>query len=507
MTLTDIPLEDDRPVAGKEDGKPEQPLKWWQLSLLGVACTIGTGYFLGSGVGLRIGGPSFLFAFALAAAGTYAVYDALAKMTAAEPAKGSFRTYAKRAFGRWAGFSVGWVYGCSELLIMGSQLTALSLFTRLWLPGWPMWTFAAAYASLALLVMLTGTKGFERLEHLFAVVKLSAIALFLVLAGLALFGTFGGGARPPAFPATAAALFPAGALGTWSSLIFAFYAFGGIEIMGLMANRLRNPEEAPKAGRFMLGTLAVLYAGSIALVVTLVAPGMFPEKQSPFAVALGGFGLPYVPHAFNAILIVAGFSTMIASMFAVTGMIVTLAEDRDAPRPFARRMGRRRIPVLALALTTGGMAASVTAAFLIPESVYVVVTTAAGLMLLYNWLFILLSAGRLVRPSGPFRAIRYTGLAAIVLAVAGTTLHPTSRPGFFVSLAFAAAIGLVALIMRKRWKRSEAGSAGGVRAAFVPDWNPRLRVSFLAEQSSESFQPEVGAEDEKRQPGHDRDDR
>ncbi len=30
--------------------KEDKKLKWWQLSLLGVAGTIGTGYFLGSGL-------------------------------------------------------------------------------------------------------------------------------------------------------------------------------------------------------------------------------------------------------------------------------------------------------------------------------------------------------------------------------------------------------------------------------------------------------------------------
>ncbi|GJM76480.1 hypothetical protein HMSSN036_86960 [Paenibacillus macerans] len=91
------------------------------------------------GIGIRMAGPSILIAFVLAAAGTYTVFEVLARMTADRPEQGSFRSYAKRAFGRWAGFGSGWVYWCSELLIMGSQLTALSLFSRFWFPGVPMW--------------------------------------------------------------------------------------------------------------------------------------------------------------------------------------------------------------------------------------------------------------------------------------------------------------------------------------------------------------------------------
>ena len=60
----------------------EGDLKWWQLSLIGVGCTIGTGFFLGSAIGIKITGPSIVFSFILAAIGTYAVYYLLAKMTA-----------------------------------------------------------------------------------------------------------------------------------------------------------------------------------------------------------------------------------------------------------------------------------------------------------------------------------------------------------------------------------------------------------------------------------------
>ena len=63
----------------------------------------------------------------LAAVGTYLVFKHLAAMTADNPDKGSFCSYARKAYGRWAGFSNGWVYWFAEMLITGSQLTAISL--------------------------------------------------------------------------------------------------------------------------------------------------------------------------------------------------------------------------------------------------------------------------------------------------------------------------------------------------------------------------------------------
>ncbi|MET3852639.1 L-asparagine transporter-like permease [Paenibacillus sp. OAE614] len=202
----------------------EKKLKWWQLSLLGVACTVGTGFFLGSHIAIEIGGPSAVVAYALAAFGAYLVYDKLSQMTAEDPMEGSFRSYAKKAFGRWAGFSSGWVYWSSELLIMGSQLTALALFSRFWFPQVPMWCFAAGYGVLGLLIIWVGTKGFERMENIFAVLKIAAIFMFMVIAILAVSGVLPTKAHGPAFPRD---WIPGGLTGFWAALIFAFLRIRG----------------------------------------------------------------------------------------------------------------------------------------------------------------------------------------------------------------------------------------------------------------------------------------
>ena len=436
---------------GEEEEKGT--LRWWQLSLLGVASTIGTGYFLGSGIGIRMAGPSILIAFILAAIGTYTVFEVLARMTADRPEKGSFRSYAKRAFGRWAGFSSGWMYWCSELLIMGSQLTAISLFSRFWFHGMPMWIFAIIYAVLGLAVIFLGNRVFDSMENVLSVIKIAAILMFLIVAGAALMGWIPGGGKAPAFPHTADTFFPTGYRGLWSGFIFAFYAFGGIEVMGMLAVRLRNPKDAPKAGTVMLVLLAIVYLLSIGLALTFISYKAIDPKRSPFITALANYNLPFIPHVFNGVLIVAGFSTMVASLYAVTTMLVTLAKDKDAPLLFARKAWGKR-PLYAIGLTAAGLAASVVMSFVMPGRIYEYITTSAGLLLLYNWFFILVTAGRLLKFSAFGRIKRWTGMTLIVLAVLGTLFHGTSRSGFWGSLIFIAVIGMVTLIMQFAvWKR------------------------------------------------------
>lgn len=437
------------------ESKDEKKLKWWQLSLLGVAGTIGTGYFLGSGLAISIGGPAVIIAYILAAVGTYIVFDALSRMTAQQPEQGSFRSYAKNAFGSWAGFCSGWVYWFSELLIMGSQLTALSIFSRFWFPAVPMWIFAAGFALLGLVIVFFGNKGFDRVEHVLAVIKIAAILMFLIIATALLVGWIDGGKYTPKVPLDYSALFPKGGLGLWSAFLFAFYAYGGIEVLGIMSNRLQKPEEAPKAGKVMLISLVTVYVLSLALAVTMVPLHAFNSKESPFVLALSSDHLAFVPHIFNGVLIVAGFSTMIASLYAVTSMMITLAEEKDAPKLFARKW-KGKYPFYALLLISGGITAAVVMSLLLPGKVYEYITTAAGLMLLYNWSFILLSSGKLLKGSRFSTVKRWTGLLLIVLAVTGTLFHSLSRPGLYISLMLVALIGASDwIVTRVRKKRTE----------------------------------------------------
>ena len=443
----------------------EKKLEWWQLSLLGVGCIIGTGYFLGSGLGIRMTGPAMVIAFILAAIGTYIVFDALAKMYAKDPQKGSFRSYAKKAHGRWAGFSSGWVYWLSEMLIMGSQLTALSIFTKFWFPNSPLWMFATGYAILGVIVVLTGTKGFERLENVFAVVKIAAILMFIILAASGLFGLMGDGKDVFNFPKHAAEVFPGGVKGIWSALIFAFYAFGGIEILGIMSIRLRKKEDAAKAGKIMILLLTAIYILSIGFAVSMVPWQNFNNEESPFVIAMKNYDLAFFPNVFNGALIIAGFSTMSASLFAVTSMLVTLAEDGDAPLFFAKK-GKIKVPFYALLLTIGGLVTSIVLALLMPGTIYEYITTAAGLMLLYNWLFVLVSVNKLITLNWWEQVKRWTGMFLILLAVSGTLFQDSIRPGFFVSVGFVAFVGIISLIIHLTMKKRNKHLAGSPRPVF-----------------------------------------
>ncbi|MFJ8099686.1 amino acid permease [Lysinibacillus sp. NPDC096212] len=430
-------------------------LSWWQLSLLGIGCTLGTGFFLGTSMAIHKSGPAVVIPFLLAAIATYIVYDALVKMSVDNPDKGSFRTYAKQAFGNWAGFSNGWIYLISEMLIMGSQLTALGIFTKLWFPTLPLWVAASIYAALGLAVILTGMKGFEKFQNIFGALKAAAVVMFIIVAVVLLIKGFNSESTTlDSLHANYEEFFSQGVKGLWLGLLYAFYAFGGIEVMGLMVIDLKNPKEAPKAGKVMIITITVIFIMAIMLALTLVSWKDFNIEESPFITALNGYHIPFFADIFNGVLIIAGFSTMVASLYAVITILITLAEDHDAPTALAKK-GKMKIPFPAFLFLASGLIITIVIGFLMPEKIFEYLVTAAGLMLIYNWLFILVTYRKLMELSKWEHVKNSIGMLLIVVTVSGTLGEKTSRLGFFVSLLFIIIIGIATWIVMKRQKHGK----------------------------------------------------
>lgn len=433
-----------------ESKTSKDQMSWWQLSLLGVGCTLGTGFFLGTSMAIAKSGPAVLIPFILAAIGTYIVYDALVNMSVANPDKGSFRTYAKQAFGNWAGFSNGWVYLISELLIMGSQLMALGIFTRFWFPSIPLWMTASGFGALGLLIILTGMKGFEKFQNVFGAMKAAAVVMFIVVAAILMIKGMNSEPRQvDVILANFQGFFSEGVKGVWLGLLYAFFAFGGIEVMGLLVIDLKDPHQAPKAGKVMIVILTTIYVIALVCALALVHWASFTIDESPFITALANFNIPFVADIITGILIIAGFSTMVASLYAVVTILTALAEDHDAPAILAKK-GKMKVPLPAFLFLTGGLIITITIGFLIPEKIFEYLITAAGLMLIYNWLFILVTYAKLMTLTKWQHVKNIVGMLLIAVTVSGTLGEKTSRLGFYISLLFIVFIALATLIVMKK---------------------------------------------------------
>ncbi|MEJ9212873.1 amino acid permease [Bacillus smithii] len=433
----------------KQMKKGEGPhLHWWQLSLIGIGSIIGAGFFLGTGLSIKIAGPSILFGYLIAGVTIFFVFSALAEMTVNDPEPGSFRTYARKAYGRPAGFVSGWMYWLSGILIMSSEIVALSTFTQFWFPHTPLWIFSIIYAALGFAINFLGVKNFGQIESLFAVVKISILVCFIGFGALFILGVVHPKGVSSFHQSGTGSFFPNGVKGLWSAMIFIFFSFGGIEVVGVASSELDNKKDITKAGTGLIITLVSIYILSLFFVLNMVNWTKIDESESPFVTALSAFQIPYLDSLFNLIIISAAFSTMVGALFSISRVMVSLAEDGDAPK-ILKEKNSRGVAQKALLITAVGLGISILFSYLLPNTMYEYVTTSAGVIMILNWVMILASHIKLhptyANNKGAFKVFgypftAYIGIAFILFGMSGALLLAKERIGLFIS------VGLILVI-------------------------------------------------------------
>ncbi len=453
-------------------GVVHSDLDWWDLSLIGVGAVIGAGFFLGTALSIQRAGLSTLLAYIAGGLIAFKVFSSLAEMSTRDPQEGSFRVYARKAFGPQIGFTSGWMYWLAGVLIMSTEVAALAIFSQFWFPTVPLWVFAAIYSALALAINLLGVNDFGKIESLFGVIKVSALIIFIIFGLLLAFGIISL-TRPPASDlGDLKQWFPAGLAGTWSALIFVLFSYGGIEVMGILSHELKHYKDIGKSGKVMLGSLTAVYSLALLFIFLMVPAYAISTAESPFVTALSAFGFGFADSLLNIIIISAAFSTMVGALYGVSNVLVSLAQDLDAPLLMAWR-NNRGVPVAAISLTGLGLLFAIIMSFLLPNTVYEYLATAAGVMLILNWIIILLSNIKL-HPHHAFRHSSininltsgafssYLTVALIVLTIAGATIHLSERVGVLFSLTMALVIFISAHI------RGLGGATAELTAARKP---------------------------------------
>jgi L-asparagine transporter-like permease len=207
-------------------------------------------------------------------------------MSTRDPQEGSFRVYARKAFGPQIGFTSGWMYWLAGVLIMSTEVTALAIFSQFWFPTVPLWVFAASYSALALAINLLGVNDFGKIESLFGVIKISALIIFIIFGLLVASGAISL-IRPPASnPGDLMQWFPAGLTGLWSALVFVLFSYGGIEVMGILSHELKQYKDIGKSGKVMLTSLTAVYALALLFIFLMVPGYAVSTAESPFVTAL-----------------------------------------------------------------------------------------------------------------------------------------------------------------------------------------------------------------------------
>lgn len=390
--MSQVPQTDDPEDLGSG-------LKVRHLTMMGLGSAIGAGLFLGSGVGIQAAGPAVLVSYVLAGIMVIFVMRMLGEMGAALPVSGSFSHYARIGIGRWAGFSMGWLYWFMLIMVLGVEITGASAIVQSWLPGVPQWTVALVFVSFFAVINLAQVANFGEFEFWFAALKVAVIIGFLIIGVLLVFGLL-----PGTEPVGTEHLLgdgdgfaPNGMAGIAAGLLAVAFAFGGIEIVTIAAAESKDPERSiAVAVRTVVWRITLFYLGAISIMVLVLPWTTASGETSPFIAVLDVAGLPYASGLMELVVVVALLSAFNANVYGTSRMAYSLARGGDGPA-FLGKLTHRGVPRNAVLLSVFFGFVSVLLNWLLPDTLLEILLNAVGSALLAIWIFIVVAHLRLRR--------------------------------------------------------------------------------------------------------------
>nr|WP_240979677.1 amino acid permease [Streptomyces sp. HNM0574] len=350
-------------------GTLRRTLGMWQLTMISIGATLGTGIFVVLGEAVPHAGPAVTVSFVIA--GLTALFSALsyAELAGTIPVSGSSYSYAYATLGEL----VAWVCGWCLILEYGVSVAAVAVgwgqYLNELLHGTLGFTIPAFLSAppgdggvfnlpallvvlLAMAFLLGGARESARANTVMVVVKIAALLLFCAVA----FTGVRAGNYAPFMPLGMAGVSAAGA-----TLFFSYIGFDAASTAGEEA---KNPQrDLPRAIILSLVIVTALY-----VLVAAVAVGARPWKGFEGSeAALAGILKDATGHEFWATMLAAGAVIAIASvvltvLYGQTRILFAMSRDGLVPAFLSRvhpRTGTPRANTVVVSLFCGLLAAAV----------------------------------------------------------------------------------------------------------------------------------------------------
>ncbi|OEU96645.1 amino acid permease [Streptomyces oceani] len=350
-------------------GALRRSLGLWQLTMISVGATLGTGIFVVLGEAVPDAGPAVILSFVIA--GLTALFSALsyAELAGTIPVAGSSYSYTYATLGELVAWVCGWClileYGVSVSAVAvgwGAYLGELIEGTlgvgipeQLAAPPGEGGVFnlpALLVVLLAMAFLLGGARESARANAVMVVVKIAALGLFCVVA----FTGVRAGNYEPFMPLGMAGVSAAGA-----TLFFSYIGFDAASTAGEEARDAQR--DLPRAILLSLVIVTALYC-----LVAVAAVGALPWRDFEGSEAtLAGIMQEVTGQGFWATILAFGAVVAIASvvltvLYGQTRILFAMSRDGLVPRVFSRvhpRTGTPRANTLLVSVFCGVLAAAV----------------------------------------------------------------------------------------------------------------------------------------------------
>ncbi len=329
----------------------------WQLTFLGVGHIIGVGIFvlIGPAIG-NWAGPSIIISMLIAAVTCGLVALCYSEFASMIPVAGSAYTYSYATFGEFFAWIIGW-----DLILeyaVGATAVAIgwsgyfySLTAGFGVPF--EWTHPPSVCdaggtcgvinlpAIGIILFLTalmsrGAKEAANLNFVIVLIKLAAIAIFVLVAAALFNGN------------SFADFQPMGWSGTFTGAAIIFFAFIGFDAVSTAAEEAKNPAKDMKTAIVgSLGIASVVYVLVALTIVGLMTQGFgmaeLGVSSSALADALSFHGQGTASALVAGGALFAITSVLLVSLYAQPRIFFALARDGLLPARFAK-LSKRHVP-------------------------------------------------------------------------------------------------------------------------------------------------------------------
>lgn len=368
-------------------------LRQRQLTMMAIGGAIGVGLFLGSSVTIRLAGPAVILSYLIGAAIALIMSYALAEMAVVHPVAGAFGVYAETYLNPWAGFSVRATYGVAQIIAIGAEVTAAAIYISFWFPHVPQWIWVVLVSAALVGLNSMQVNRLGEFEYWFAMIKVTAIVLFIIVGMALIFGDGSRGTTAWANLTQHPEFFPAGWKGVWLSLTITITSYMGVEVIAVTAGEAEHPEiTIPRAMKNIVWRLILFYVLAISIMVAMVpwnqASSATTISGSPFVTAFAAAHIPFAAGIMNFVVLTAALSSVNTNLYLSTRMLYSLGHEGYAPE-WLRRVSRNGVPHRALLASTAGIVAAILLAVFAPRNAFLKLYGTAVAGMLFVWLVIL----------------------------------------------------------------------------------------------------------------------
>jgi amino acid transporter len=309
---------------------------------LGLNGVIGQGIFLLPGKAAEKMGPAALIGLLIGGLLCFCIALCFAEVGSRVKGTGGAYLYARKAFGEFVGFEVGWMTCCVAVIAWATLSNGFTEVFAEFVPtvgeGLTQKFVAVGVVTLLTLVNLMGADMGARVVKFFTIAKLVPIAVFIVV------GLFY--IEPSNFIPFA----PKGYAPLAQTTMILLYAYVGFETMVVPAGEMSNPQRTVPLSLFIVIAISAVVYILLYVVATGTYAGLAGTKN-PVALAAGEF-----MGRFGGTLILIGIALSVFGTNAGAALVsprrfFALAERGDLPAVIGRVSPKTGAPVPAILLT------------------------------------------------------------------------------------------------------------------------------------------------------------